>query len=406
MTQITTIEDMEKLYYSRAGIQFLGGDDMSASFGNIGKSDAPVLSSTTGVYNAVYGAQAWSQLNQEANLFAALPKTPWMQSGWRVITARGDTLPHGGQAEDATTLPASKKPTFKEVSTKPKISATVFEVGEVQEYLATKSGDDAYASMVEMKAYQATEHKEDINVQLMTQNGTLAGNNIESADRIVGSYAELSNCSESDESTGYTAGDMDPYASATFDRDGGATQLADAYVSHNSSTVRTLTESVIHSMVQNTLQNGASKPSQVFFTGYDTWSTINQLYETQVRYNIIGESTIEVGVNGVKPAVAGSPVGLTVANLLQTPVLQTKDTIQDTGGISRLYLLDIGNPEGFREPRLGLRVAKPTQFFEAGINTGNPFAVNKFSDKGMYRTMGELICTFFKVQGKARDLKA
>lgn len=403
MTEITTIEDMEKLYYSRAGIQFLGNNDLSA---NIAKSDAPVITTTAGVYNAIYGAQAWSQLNQEANVFGMLPKTPWMQSGWRVITARGDTLPYGGNAEDTTSLPESKKPTFVEVSTKPKISATVFEVGEVQEYLATKSGDDAYASMVEMKAYQATEHKEDINVQLMTQNGTLSGNNFESVDRIAGSYAELNACKENDESTSYSAGDMDPYANASFDRDGGATQIADAYVSHNSSVVRTLSESVIHSLVQNTLQNGASQPSQLFFTGYDTWSTINQLYETQVRYNLIGTSSISVGINGIKPVVDGSPVGLTVASLLQTPVLQSKDTVKDTGGVSRLYLLDVGNPEGFREPRLGLRIAKPTQFFEAGINTGNPFAINKFSDKGMYRTMGETICTFFKVQGKARDLKA
>jgi hypothetical protein len=51
------------------------------------------------------------------------------------------------------------------------------------------------------------------------------------------------------------------------------------------------------------------------------------------------------------------------------------------------------------------KVAKPTQYFEAGISTGNPFAINFIGDKGLYRTMGDVICTRFNVQGKIRDLK-
>jgi len=396
---IQTIQDMESVYYSRAGVAFLEESDLKTPFMN---KDAPVISTTTGVYNAVYGAQAWVQLNMEANTLGIMPKAPWNISGNRAITARSTTLPYGGRAESGA-LPATIKPTFAEVTTKPKIIANTFQVGEIQEYLADKSGDDAYGKMVDMRNYMAVEHKEDMNTQLNTENGTTANYNIESIDRVCGSYAELTNCKENDESTSYTPGDLDIYA---LDRDGGAS-WSDAYVNYNSTSgaVRQLTDGLLNTLQYNTLQNGANKKGQVFQTGYDTWSTINQLYDTQVRYNIVGSAYVQPGVNGIQ-TMAGSDVGLQVATLFQTPIIESKDTTVDTGGISRLYLLDLSNPEGFELPRMCMKIAKPTQYFQAGINQGTPFAIDSFSDKGMYRTMGELYCTFFKVQGKLRDLKA
>lgn len=396
---IRTIDDMEKLYYSQAGQQFLQSNDVISPF--MTKSDAPVITTTTGVYNAVYGAQAWVQLNQEANTVGLLPKFPWKRSGWRVITARTASLPYGGRAETAT-LPPTVKPTFGEVSTKPKLSAVTFQAGEVQEYLATQGGDDAFAAMADLRTYMAVEHKEDLNKQVNTQGGTLAANNFETIDRVTANYAELSN-KESDQSTGFSAGDLDIYGQ---DRDGGAS-WADAYVSQTatSGTMRALTDSLLNSLLQNTLTNGANGAGQIIQTGYDSWSAINQLYDSQVRYNVIGTAKVQPGVNGVKTQT-GTEVGIQVATLFSKPVIQSKDSIIETGGISRIYMLDLSNPEGFDLPRLCMKVAKPTQYFEAGINQGTPFAVNSFSTKGMYRTMGELICTFFKVQGKIRDLSS
>jgi len=395
---IKTIEDMEKLYYTSIGQQYLGASDVQAGF--IAKTDAPVVSTTTGVYNAVFGVQAWIQLNMEANTFGVLPKVPWTRSGFRAITARGNTMPYGGVAEGGA-IADTVKPTFAEISTKPKTMHVTFESSEVQEFLADASDDDAIGSMQDLRTYFAAEHKEDINSALNTENGTLASNNFESIDRVVSSYAEVTNCSESDESTSYTTNDVDIYSQ---DRDSAAS-FADAYVGHNSSTVRSLTDSVIQTLLQNTLTNGANPNGQFFQTGWDTWATINQLYESQVRYHLIGEARIQPSVNGIKTP-KGNDVGLNVSTMFNKPVIISKDTVQDTGGISRLYLLDSSNPEGYEHPRLCIKVAKPTQYFEGGMNDGSPFAVDKFSTKGLYRTMGELICPFFKVQGKVRDLKA
>ncbi len=400
-SQIMTIYDLENLYYTNAGNRFLQASDTSAP---IMKADDPVSTSTTGVYNAVYGMQAWVQLNMEANSVGMLGKYPWNRSGWRVIKGRSTSLPYGGQSATTTSLPDSRKPSFAEVSTKPKLSAVVFENTEVHEYLATEGGDDNIAAMQDLRAYMAAEHKEDTNVMLNTDGGTLAGDNFESMDRAVGAYKEVNDNKESDQSTAYSTDDLDIYG---IDRDSAAS-WADAYVNQTSSsgTMRALSDTHLNSLQQNTLANGANPQGQVIQTGYDTWSTINQLYDPQVRYNLIGASTIQPGVNGAQAAEEGSAVGLKVASLFNRPVIQSKDTLKETGGISRIYMLDLSNPEGFDLPRLSMKIAKPTQYFEAGINQGDPFSVDKFTNKGMYRTMGELICTFFGAQGKVRDLSS
>jgi len=49
--------------------------------------------------------------------------------------------------------------------------------------------------------------------------------------------------------------------------------------------------------------------------------------------------------------------------------------------------------------------AIPTQYFESGIETGDPFAINRLGQEGLYRTMGEVWTTFFGAQGSVRDLK-
>jgi len=391
---VTTIEELEKLYYTDAGIKFLSVDDLKSEF--VTKTNAPVTTSTAGVYNAIYGAQAWVNLNLEANVFGVLPKVPWTRSGWRVITGRASSTVTGGVAEGGN-LPDTIKPTFAAVTTKPKVIAHTFEITEVQDTLVD-AGDDAYPNMEQLRTYMALEHAEHINRMLMTQNGAPAGYNMESVDRVVGSYAEKTNCKESDQSTSYSADDLDIYG---IDRDAGAS-WADAYVDYSSSGVRPLTDDIIVSVMKGVLTNGGNPT--FWLTGLDTDATIKGMYGTQVQYtNPLGQTQIQPSVNGIQTP-SGIGVGINVATLYGKPLILSKNTVADAGGISRLYLLDTSNPEGNDIPRLCIKVAKPTQYFEAGMRQNNPFSVNRFNTVGMYRTMAELICTFFGAQGKARDL--
>jgi hypothetical protein len=372
---INTIQDMENVYYG-AGAKI------------IGKTDAPVISTTTGVYNAVFGLNAWTMLNQEANAFGVLPKYVQKRSGWRVVTARAGTLGTGGVAENGS-IPESTKPTFAEVSAKPKTIAHTFNVSEVQSVLAGLPDDDAIGDMQWMRQYFTVQHVEHMNKMLMKDVSTLASNNLESIDRVCSSKGEV-------DAGLADANDADIHG---LDRDGVTTY--DAYVSHASGTDRTLTDSIIRTGLYNVRTNGGQ--TNFILTGDDTYSSIQGLYDPQVRYAPLGQANIKVGVNGVQ-SKDGIGVGIDVATIYGKPLLTTKDTEKDT--ISRIYLLDTTDPEGYGEPRLGIRVAKPTQYFEAGMNTSaGPFGINKLADEGMFRTMAELIATALHAQGKIRDLK-
>ena len=363
---IKTIHDLEQMYYI---------DPQERQY--LTKTDAPVITTTTGVYNPIYGAKTWIQLNQEINAWSVLPKIPWNQSGWRVITARGDTPPTGGVAEDGA-IPDTIKPTWATVSTKPKTVVHAFSASEVQQFLGTVD-DSIGDTMAALREYFSAEHAEHLNKMLLTDNDTLAGNNVESIDRIVGSYSEING-------VGQDTGDLDIYS---LDRDGGAS-WADAYVDHNSGTDRTFTMDMLDTAIRTIKVNSGYKPN-VILTGEDTLDRILQEQLTMQRYT--DTKPISVGVNGV--TVEGINTGFSVATYRDIPIITSKDVPKDT--ISRVYFLNTDF--------LKIKVAKPTQYFETGMSKGDPFGIDKIGDEGMYRTMAELICFNFRAQGKIRDLK-
>ena len=379
---IRTIEDMERLYYG-SGAKF------------ITKSDDPILSATTGVYNAIYGAQVWAILNQEANVFGVLPKYPWDRSGWRLQESRAGVTADGGVAE-AGLLPETLKPDWREVTTKPKTVAHTFEVSEIQQFLT--EADDAIGDLEMMRGVMGVKHKEAVNQQLLKDveaeaaaaTGDYAGTTaFETIDRAISSDSE-------EDVFGGTHGNY--YDIYGLNRDTGTTY--DSYVDHASGTDRDLSDEIVRNAIWGIKEIGGNPT--VLVTGYDTYPALIGLYTDVVRYNVLGETQVSVGVNGIQTE-AGINFGTRVATLYGLPVIVSKDVPKDT--ISRIYCLDTSDPEGFGKPRIGLMIARPTQYFESGIDKGDPFPIGKFTTKGMYRTMGELIMRAPNTQGKIRDLK-
>lgn len=375
---IQTIGDLESLYY---------GDLFSKQY--MQKSDAPMLTSTSGIYNQIYGAKVWVNLNLEANAFGMLNKTPWKQSGWRLITTRAlGTSGSGGVAENAS-LPDTTKPTFKEVATKPKTVAHTFDSSEVMQYMGTV--DDSLGDVMGvLREHMAKEHAEQINKMLLKDasaeaeaaSGDRAAAdmyNIESLDRIVSSDAE------EDAFGGSHDGWFDVFS---LDRD--STTDYDAQVSHNSGTDRSLSLSLIDSMFTN-LWTAGGNPDCIM-TGYDSLMATQQLLQAQQRF--MDTKRVTPSVNGIK-GVDGVDAGFVVATYNGVPFIPSKDMCQDT--LSRMFFLDTDYLE--------MRIAKPTQYFESGILSGDPFGINRLGQEGLYRTMGEATCQWFGVQGKIRDLQ-
>ena len=102
------------------------------------------------------------------------------------------------------------------------------------------------------------------------------------------------------------------------------------------------------------------------------------------------------GVRGVK----GREVGFRVATYYDIPIIPCKDMPRTGQGaankLSDMLILDTDH--------LWISVLKPTQYFEDGIDHGNPFGVGTLGNQAMYRTIAETGCSFFKGQGKITNL--
>ena len=148
---------------------------------------------------------------------------------------------------------------------------------------------------------------------------------------------------------------------------------------------------LLDTMFQQMWERGGNP--KVILTGYDTLMRLQQLLQAQQRF--MEEKRVTPTYNGVK-GVPGIEAGFIVATYNGVPIIPSKD-VNDDDGLARMYFLDTDY--------LYFSTAIPTQYFESGIETGDPFAINRLGQEGLYRTMGEVWTTFFGAQGQIRDLK-
>jgi len=213
-----------------------------------------------------------------------------------------------------------------------------------------------------------------------------AGNDYESLDRItLGSSMTNAN--------GYLTADTDADI-YSIDRDASANSwsYAEENVSGTHDTNRVLSLDHIDDLFQKIWVRGGNP--KVILTGYDTLMRIQQLLQAQQRF--MEEKRVTPTFNGVK-GVPGIEAGFIVATYNGVPIIPSKDVAKAASGISRMYFLDTDY--------IHFSVAKPTQYYESGIETGDPFAINRLGQEGLYRTMGEVWNTFFGGHGSIRDLE-
>jgi len=333
-------------------------------------------------WEPMYGAKAWSWLNEEANIFAILPKEPWTRTGWRCLTTRAETSGGGVDSDtDAGVPDPTTTLTFYQMRTQPKTMAHSWEVGELVEFLS--GVDDAISLLPAYREQIGKDHAYVINYYLgVRMETTAAGDNFESIDRIVSSQDEIQNNAQiSDaESNLYTT----PYNlnSAT---------TWDSQVNHNGATDRDLTLTLIDTVLQ-TVWDAGGQP-KVLLTGTESLMRWQQLLEAERRF--MDTARIVPTFGGVKGLAPGVEAGFMVATYHGIPIL-TSQHVPDHDTIESIYYLDTDF--------IKFATAKPTVYSET--SAGKDFMyLDKFKFKGLYETMGELRCYRFNAQGKLTDLQ-
>jgi len=446
---IRTMKDLESASYGLTGASgnaLLKSQAVVGGLGTAHDSGTSLLAGagTADLYNVLYGQKVWSMLNQEVNALSMIAKRPYTSSGWRVLKSRpqggsgssfavggtgsdalmGGAAPAenliGGVQENATLGGAGFKalaPEYDKLFVSPKTVAHLFEftelgmelaaiddgVGDIRAIIREDMGKHHAESQNKMllmpfEAYGAEDGGDSPTPDLdLTVNYTSLLKIVSSSDEILAmAQANLIGTTSDTEAT---AGEemRNIYGK---DRAAAGNGYLDAVVNFGSGyaagDARLLTLSLLNSVIREVRENGGN--TKVILTGYDTVQAIGDLLQSQERF--MDRREIVPTHNGVR-GVAGAEVGFRVASYYDIPIIPCKDmtkTGQGSNKLSDILLLDTDH--------LWLAVMKPTQYFEDGITNGNPFGVGKLGNQGMYRTIGETCCSFFKGQAKITNLKS
>ncbi len=448
---INTLKDLEAATYGYAGSQ---GNSLLKAAGVVGGFGTPhdaasnaftAASGLGDLYNVLYGQKVWSMLNQEVNALAMLSKRPYTSSGWRVLKSRpqggsasafavgtgatGSTTPRadsiGGVGENASLgtgndIPAIA-PEYEKLYISPKTVAHLFEFSELGMELAAI--DDGVGDIRAIVREDMGKHHAETQAKMLLMplerydDGTSTNieRNYTSLLKIVSSAGEIAamynaNLLDTGANNGGNAAVVADVVrlfgtsrtvSISSNSATGAASFLDAEVDfgagYASGNARVLTLSLLNDMIRRIRQNGGNP--KVILTGYDTVQAIADLLQSQERF--MDRKEIVPTHNGVR-GVKGQEAGFRVATYYDIPIIPTKDMpstqSNTTNTLSDILILDTDH--------LWLSVMKPTQYFEDGITSGNPFGVGKLGNQGMYRTMGETGCSFFKAQGKLTNLKS
>ena len=409
-----------------------------ASIGVSSTNSAGAASSLGALYNKIYGQKVWSMLNRECNALSVISKRPYTSSGWRVLSER----PAGGSgnfldltgvntATDAATIGAnamrpdliggvpenaalstaadglaSVAPKYEQLFTSPKIIAHQFEFSELAMEMAQI--DDGIGDIrAQMREDMGKHHAETQNAMLvmpLENNNLQATNQIANIQRnytslmkVVSSKAELDAMASGTVLTASNSGVAaieTLYGKARSSASFLDSQVDFGGVGYASGNARSLTLTVLNNTIRNLRVAGGSP--KVILTGYDTLQTISDLLQAQERF--MDRKEIVPTVNGVR-GVKGQEVGFRVStyyDIPMIPVAAMPSTGANTSCIADMLFLDTDH--------LWLSVMKPTQYFEDGISNGNPFGVGHLGNKALYRTIGEVGCSYFKGQGKITNL--
>ena len=398
-----TIGDLERATYG------MGSDNLLKATGATTGIHAGHALATPGgdatLHNLIYGQKVWSMINREINALSILPKKPWKSSGWRIMKERAiggtadtfsvsDLDDLGGTAENAALSGITNvKPVYENLHVSPKTIAHTFEISEIAQLMAGL--DDGLGDLIaNYREEVGVSHAESMNKMVLQDLTAVAGTGIDAhatkADNsLMSLYKIVATHAETNALSTYVTNKNNLYGVA---RDGtSATEYLESYVDSNSGTERNLTVNLLNTALRNLMARGGEP--KVILTGYDTIQTLGELLQAQERF--MGRTEITPTHNGIK-GVEGREVGFRVATYHDIPIIPVKDMPNGGAGISDMLILDTDH--------LFLCTLKPTEYFEGGINA-DVFGHGKLGHRGLYRTVAETVCTYFRGQGKILDLQ-
>lgn len=328
-----------------------------------------------GAINAMYDLGVFIQYVIQANSYGMLPSETWRRQGYRAVSTASATAGMG--IIEGGALATAVVPTFVEIAPTPKEFEIVTDYTQrliVQEAISEGVTIAQNREVVEKDFYKS------MNADLNVDGNTLAGDNIESLDRVTASSVTATNLS-------WTTGDEDLYA---IDRSGNT--WYDANSLDASGVDRNITEGLWTTLRQNQEQFWQDPVAgKGYLTGHTTFNRFSQLIGASQRFD--GAADAVITLNGVKTS-PGEKTGFKIATWEGVPIIRDDNVQVDT--IDRVYLLDMDY--------LGIAWGKPPTYLESDPDTSDVFATGHLV-RGVHYGIGELFATFPASSGSLRDLQ-
>lgn len=364
--RIRTIQDMVDYWYGFVP------DYYNASISGFGKADAPVLTTTPGYRNAIFGSEVFYTINHEANAYALLENRAWVKSGERTVVDYGHTLGSGGEGENAE-IPDTAAPDVQQYEQEAKTIAHSFDVSQVKQLLADTQDDDLDDPFDWLRRYygEGTEHQtgmgehpKHLNVQLLADADSQGADDLLSIDTLI----------QDEDSAGSlnTSSNADIYG---FDRSNGEFESNVIDGGDRTFTIDLL-DDAITSIKEASGKNPIADDNYFFLTNHDTFQRIEEEVGGKER---LEAQRVSIGLNGVNTQ-PGDDVGITVNSYKQIPIFESVDVTKD--GIGRVYLVDSST--------MFMKTLLPTQFYDSGTEVNDdPYAIGRLGNQGLYVTIGE-----------------
>lgn len=360
----------------------------------LGKADSPLLTTTTGNLYQMVGARLWLNLNTERNLYAVFRSEAWGtdgngRDGWRVITGWPSTK--GYSLAETDNIPDGALFSYTWLLDKPRTVDTPFSIAELSYREAVRGQAITWDQLVQDYGLA---HKVYLCEQLAQQVGSQTDDELTPIDQIISNYNECANCATitayGTQATQFYQDQVDRSSAAGW---------SDAYVDHNSETLRTFTHYLVDDMIMNVReQSGIYDTSgYVFITGLDTQKRLGQLvrghkkFTTEKFQNVYGKGLREV---------AGQSFGFELNKYDNIPIVVSKqitDALRPSSGLTPMYMVHL--------PDISIWVDVPTIYTERGFRQGEDLLIGAHKELGLYHTMLNTHAVKFLTHGKLRDIQ-
>jgi hypothetical protein len=379
--QIVTIAQMLERYYTH------GQGQRVALSAILKKAASDVSTSSTGIINTIYGAAVYNWLQFDKNIWSLLPKVPWNQTGFRVIS--GEPAALITDVAETGALPDSVQPTVEKVAPIPKWSVTHWNITEKAQFLSDRD-DGLKDTEAYYRKWAADAHVRGINRALAAlATDAVEGTQLNPIDRV---------CVSQDEVTTITAQYATQNEGDIYGLDRDASTNYDALVDHGTGangTERQLTLDMLNDMIGNLRAHGAGD-RLIGITGYKTLNAIQKLLTKQ--YTAMPKEFFVKTLSGVetRPGVEG---GFEVATYNGVPLFQSKDVKpepDDNTTLERIYFLDLDH--------IHIKLGIPPTYISTSPDEF--LLVDAFKTLHAFYTVAELEADRFNVHGKIRDITA